>query len=304
MLTILAQYPKEMPEMLRNLVFKDCFLTIYNSASVYRSEIQCQLHGFTGFLWTKSFWGDFFFFFPPSWKKNSQKRFWNLQSLLIEKILGKSSVEAVDFMHPGVKFGNQWEAKKKFFSGNDDSLSQKIQKMLFYLKLRLRISPQQQEVEKSMNDYTQAVEVACARAKAQLENNWVLEKNTLTGRVFNRKINPFLKGKMNQAEIDEVLAYIEWQRSYRSAAWSFFWKNSKKRYSKSTQKRAKIKSQAEWLAAGGNPLPPWVVAGNFKYLFLPYQNLKKFRLPKTENALFPLESPILIFESWVKLTPF
>jgi RNA polymerase sigma-70 factor (ECF subfamily) len=140
-------------------LLQDVFLTIYNSASVYRSESKVSTWIYRISV-NKSL--DFLR------KKNSQKRF-GIFSSLYRKDTGEIQFEAVDFMHPGVKLENQEEAKILFQV--IDSLSEN-QKTAFILT-QIEDLPQQ-EVAEIMKITRKAVESLVQRAKANLKKE--LEK--------------------------------------------------------------------------------------------------------------------------------
>ncbi len=135
-------------------LLQDVFLTIYTSASLFRSEAKVSTWIYRVSV-NKSL--DFLR------KKNSQKRF-GIFSSLYRKDSGEIQFESVDFVHPGVKLENQEDAKLLF--GAIDELSEN-QKTAFILT-QVEDLPQQ-EVAEIMQISRKAVESLVQRSKANLK---------------------------------------------------------------------------------------------------------------------------------------
>jgi RNA polymerase sigma factor (sigma-70 family) len=147
-------------------LLQDVFLTIFTTASSYRSEAKVSTWVYRIAV-NKSL--DFLR------KRNSKKRF-GIFSSLYRKDTGEIQYDSVDFVHPGVKMENQEEAKLLFQVIDELSANQKTAFILTQIE-----DLSQQEVADIMQISRKAVESLVQRSKANL-------KKVLTNRYPDRGI--------------------------------------------------------------------------------------------------------------------
>jgi RNA polymerase sigma factor (sigma-70 family) len=147
-------------------LLQDVFLTIFTTASSYRSEAKVSTWVYRIAV-NKSL--DFLR------KRNSKKRF-GIFSSLYRKDTGEIQYDSVDFVHPGVKMENQEEAKLLFQVIDELSENQKTAFILTQIE-----DLSQQEVADIMRISRKAVESLVQRSKANL-------KKVLTNRYPDRGI--------------------------------------------------------------------------------------------------------------------